>query len=465
MGWLSRASDRGMAVMAAAPAITTIARHNGVFPTQVVPSEECPTSASISVIPSSLRLLPQRVERDGKHGVFLVSTGLLHGSLLIRNFSEEKVEIGVATSSPTLAVKSNRITIGAYDATSVLVEYDPLSPSASSQGSPAASDGAHVGYVMITSSSGEEFVADIKMPPKSCLSPYNPESDPLKANDSLREYINQVQVPCEMSTYTITSKNTSVVNDDAGDYGDRFEVTIESDKQSMITPASPPRGSDVVSHEISSPQDEGLLTRKHERAQRMKEKRIIEEQKKELAAARGKEIMAMTKALKSRTAARHSIEVVDAVKHPHDSTSSHKPLPHYMHPIHHKGGVHKFHGVVESDGHVADVMDGDIVPDGVHDGVKQISDNINSEIDVLVDRENREIEVKVPCEDDINTPVPLTPSTKLVKRMLIDKYSPGTSDAVVGLLKISSAVAANASTSSINSKPSIASMTKKSMIS
>ncbi len=451
--WLNKASDRGIAVMTAAPAITTIARHNGVFPTQVVPPEECPTSASLSVIPSSLRLLPQRLEQNGKYGINLVSTGLLQGSLLVRNFADERVEIGIATSSAALAVKSSRIVIGAYDAVPVLVEYDPAVPSNATPGSPTDFDGAHVGYVMITSSSGEEFVADIKMPPKSCLSPYNPELDPLKANDNLREYINQEQAPCEMSSYTITPKDTSVVNDTAGIGEDNFEKKVK-DKELTMIPTSPSRSNDIGLHEVSSPQDQGLLQRKRERAQELKEKRIVEDQKKEMATARGKEILAKTKSLKNKTG--HKVEVVEAVNQHHHSAPSNQTLPHYMHPIHHKGGVHEFHGVIEPNGHVADIKDGKVV-----DGVKQGNSSSNS--DASIDQGERKMKVGASCDDEVNTPIPLTPSTKLVKRMLIDKYSPGTSDAVVGLLKISSAVAANASMSSINSKPSIVSMTKKSM--
>jgi hypothetical protein len=460
--WLNRANERGMAVMAAVPAITTIARHNGVFPTQVIPPEDCTTSASISVIPSSLRLLPQRVEENGKHGVQLVSTGILQGNLLVRNFSDETVEIGIATSSTALVIKSSHMVIGAYDAVSVFVEYDPVIPANATPGSPIDSDGAHVGYVMIRSSSGEEFVADIKMPPKSCLSPFNPELDQLKANNSLREYINHEQGPCEMSTHTITSRNTSLANDVTKPFEAKVETKDEA--HSMIVTNSPPRSNNAMLNEISSPQDEGLLARKRERAQKMKEKRA--EDKKEKATARGREILAKTKATKT-TMKYQNDEAQNDEAHTtgqnEKATASTQHIPHYMHPIHHKGGVHKYHGVVKSDGYIVDLNDGEVIREEVASGtsVRSSSEDVAVEKEI---HEGKRVE-KEESQVEVNTPIPMTPSKKLFKRMLIDKYSPGTSAAVAGLIKISSAAAANTSATSVNNQPSIASVAKKSMTS
>ena len=143
------------------------------------------TASSLSVMPSSLRLLPQRLEvRNQSGNSALVNTGLLEGTLLVRNFSSEDAEIGVSTSSVSISIKSgDRFIISGHDAVRVVVEYNPRMHKSSryptrlgtagvfSPPGSIPSDPDHIGYVMISSSKGEEFVTEIRMSPQSCLSP------------------------------------------------------------------------------------------------------------------------------------------------------------------------------------------------------------------------------------------------------------------------------------------------------
>ena len=282
--WLCRANQRGMAMVAMAPAISNIARHNGVIPTHS-PVDEF-SSAHLSVVPSSLRLLPQRKEKMGKFGVTLISTGLLHGNLLVRNFSCHQVDIVVSTSSESISVKPEKLTLVPYDAVSIVVEFDPSQYSSKHTHESPSSDGMHIGYVMITTGVGDQFVADIKMPPSSCLSPFT-DGDQLQANVTLREFIN-----CE--------------NNGAADCDSLCE---DNDSVTLIdtAPPCPSDSSIVVSKEnritecvsVSSPQDEGLLQRKRDRAKMLR-------MGKENATARGKVLLAQSKLNKAIETKAHS---------------------------------------------------------------------------------------------------------------------------------------------------------------
>ena len=166
-------------------------------------------SSAISVIPSSLRLLPQRVDKVGKHGDSLISKSLLQGSILVRNFSEKQIDIKISTSDPSIMTRESQMSIAAHNAVSVVVEFDTKKQfSENHMRSPDQSQGKNVGYVMITASNGEEFVSDIKMPPKSCLSPFI--EDELLANNSLKAFINADMSPITKNNFDskFAEKNT-----------------------------------------------------------------------------------------------------------------------------------------------------------------------------------------------------------------------------------------------------------------
>jgi len=250
--WLSRATQRQSAMIHMVPAITTIAKHTGALPlrSQSVPSASHSASACISVIPSSLRLLPQRKAEMGQYGEYFVNTGFLQGSLLVRNFSQHNLEIGVATSSESILVQTSKYAIPAHDAVSVVIEFDPsVARQKISSASPEDPHGGLVGYVMISSSVGEEFVVDVKMPPQSCLSPNvgiaSRAGDELRANSSLREFVNADTMPLFKSCVNAFQNSSVVHNIDAS------IVEMGKIKSPLMD---------------SSPQDSKLLQRKRERA-------------------------------------------------------------------------------------------------------------------------------------------------------------------------------------------------------
>jgi hypothetical protein len=135
--WLHRTQDKGYMYLSLAPKISATAKANEALRMKEAAATAAAHNSSyskLSVMPASLRLLPQRKDfsdsassnhykgSSSNANSTSSSSKVLEGSILVRNFSSNPIEIGVATSSKDITVKSDRITIAGHDA----IRYNSL---------------------------------------------------------------------------------------------------------------------------------------------------------------------------------------------------------------------------------------------------------------------------------------------------------------------------------------------------
>ena len=285
MEWLSRSAktntdlpppalmaamkDSSLYPMAPAGPKSLTADSNDALTTANTPSE----AQDLMIVPTSLRLLPQRKEVQGPFGLDLKFTGLMHGELMLRNFTALSREIVIIPSSAAIQVSNNRVTLSSHDVMKVAVEFDPDHPTALSP--TAISEPAIVGAVLIRSDRGEELSAEIQMPPRSFLtSSADINVDlrkHLKSVDCLVNFVNTVgtdanenmeasvlpqSLPQSLPPCASNSVDTVVVNTNS-------QSALERGRQLMERR--------VVTQVTSSPADAKLLERKRANAAKRRE--------------------------------------------------------------------------------------------------------------------------------------------------------------------------------------------------